>query len=127
MTKSYRVVFLGFNGEKDTFLNCMLQLGVEAEMVDTMIAKAPIVLKDEMTLDYAQLYGEAIQQAGGVVIIQEDGPSKDRKKIRRSVHILPLDHFIMCPECGHKQVKAEICKRCGSTLIKKPDIAQGEY
>lgn len=116
MLKGYRIIFIGLNGSKDSFTEGMALLGVSPEMVEQIITKAPVILKDQMTLEYARHYADAIHFAGGIVRIQENGTINDSRKTNRSLHIPTLEHFIMCPECGHKQLKAEICKRCGSQL-----------
>ncbi len=119
MIKGYRVIFLGLNESIDIFMQGMSRLGVSPDMVDKMIDKAPVILKEEMTLEYARRYAEAIQYAGGKVRIQENGMLNPTGKTTRSFNIPTLENFIMCPECGYKQLKSKLCERCGYVLKNK--------
>jgi hypothetical protein len=117
--KGYRVIFIGLHDSKDSFERGMALLGVSSDMVDTIIMKAPVILKEKMTLEYARRYAEAIYLAGGVVRIQENGTINDSRKTNHPVHIPTLDRFIMCPECGHKQLRSDNCQRCDFSFIKE--------
>ena len=110
--KHYRVVFKGLHESKDSFMRGMALLGVPSDMVEKIILQAPVILKEEMTLEYAKLYAEAIHLAGGVVRIQEDRTIHESRKTKHPVHIPTLDHFIMCPECSHKQLRSDRSQRC---------------
>ncbi|MBN1850075.1 MAG: hypothetical protein JW932_15995 [Deltaproteobacteria bacterium] len=114
--KGYRIIFLGLNGPKDSFIEGMASLGVSQEMADYIVLKAPIILKEKMSLEYARRYADAIYYAGGIVRIQENGTISDLRNPDHSPRIPTLENFIMCPECGLKQFKAAFCKRCGFTL-----------
>ncbi len=86
---------------------------MSSSVVGKMIEKAPVILKGDMTLGYARQYADAVQHAGGRVNIQEHGIFEEQNLSNRSFDIKLLDDFTMCPECGHKQLKAEECVRCG--------------
>jgi ribosomal protein L32 len=116
MIKCYRVIFLGLNESIDNFMQGMSRLGVSSDMVNKMMGKAPVILKEQMTLEYARRYAEAIQYAGGRVRIQENGLLNATEKAHRSFNIPTLENFIMCPQCGYKQLKSRLCERCGYVL-----------
>jgi predicted Zn-ribbon and HTH transcriptional regulator len=113
MNKRYRVVFLGLIDQREDFKRSMSGLGVPSETVDEIIQKAPVILKRDMTLAEARQYADAVQIAGGKVNIQDDGVLENMEPIGKPIDIKPLDHFTMCPECGYKQLKTQMCKKCG--------------
>lgn len=113
MTKKYRVLFLGLVENEEAFKKRMSNLGVSIPMVDQMINKAPVILKGDMTLREARRYADAVQLAGGKVNIQEHGLFEEQETINRSLHIKLLEDFIMCPECGYKQLREKACAKCG--------------
>ena len=91
----------------------MSKLGVSSAIIEQIINKAPVILKEDMTLGYSKRYADAIQHAGGRVNIQEHTLFEEKKDTRDSLNIEPLENFTMCPECGHKQLKVEACEKCG--------------
>ena len=117
MGKRYRVVFLGLFKAEDYFKDGMSRLGVSPATVERIIEKAPVILKEDMPIGIARRYADAVMQAGGNVNIQEHGfVEDDLEKKTGSLKIEPLESFTMCPQCGHKQLKAEQCVKCGFIL-----------
>ncbi len=116
MDKKYRVVFLGLFESKEDFVQRMSRLGVPYATVEEIVQKAPVVLKRDMNLGDARQYADAVQDAGGRVNIQEHGFFENPKRVNKPFDIKPLESFIMCPECGYKQLKAEACVKCGLIL-----------
>lgn len=114
--KKYRVIFLGIIHDEEVFRQNMSGLGVSSEMVAFMIQKAPVVLKGEMTLGDAREYAEAVQNAGGRVKLEEHGFFREPERMNSPLYIRSLKHFIMCPQCGYKQIKGTACVRCGFLL-----------
>ncbi len=112
MAKRYRVVFLGLRKGDADFKAGMGALGVSQATVEEMVAKAPVILKEDLPLRIAREYADAVQGAGGRVNIEEHGSLERPEPIRR-IAIRRLDTFMMCPECGYKQPKAETCVKCG--------------
>jgi ribosomal protein L32 len=113
VTKTYRVLLLGRIEEKQDFEEKMEKLGFSPESVRELIAKAPSALKVGQPLGEAREYAEAIQEAGGRVNIQEDGVSEEFNRLHPPIEIRSLQDFTMCPECGHRQIKAQACEKCG--------------
>jgi ribosomal protein L32 len=113
VTKTYRVLLLGRIEEKQHFEEKMGKLGFSPDSVRDLIAKAPSALKVGLPLGEAREYAEAVQEAGGKVNIQEDGVSEEFNRLHPPVEIRSLQDFTMCPECGHRQIKAEACVKCG--------------
>jgi len=118
MTKKYRVLFHGLICSQEEFKVQMARLGASGEVVDIMIEKAPVVLKNDMALGDARRYADAVQGAGGRVVIQENGRFVESRRLNRPISILSFRDFTMCPECGSKQPKAEFCCKCGFRLGK---------
>jgi len=113
VTKTYRVVLLGRMEEKQDSGEKMEKLGFSPERLQSLIANAPSVLKAGVPLGEAREYAEAVQEAGGKVNIQQDGVSEELNRARPPIEIRSLQDFTMCPECGHRQIKAEACVKCG--------------
>ena len=113
MTKTYRVVLLGRFDDKQDFEEKMEKLGLAPGTAQELIAKAPFVLKAGLPLGEAREVAEAVQEAGGKVNIQEDGFSEEYKRAHQPMEIRSFKDFTMCPECGHRQIKAEACVKCG--------------
>lgn len=88
------------------------------ETVEYMIRKAPLILKQDLTLEAARQYADSVLQAGGRVTIQEHGCVEESRRIDRSIQIASFEDFTMCPQCGFKQTKGEICVKCGFRLKK---------
>lgn len=116
MAKKYRVLFQGLLEDKEAFKAKMIYLGAPPESVDRMIQEAPVILKGDLSLGGARQYADAVRGAGGRVMIQEHGYSEEPMRNNYVSSIAPLENFTMCPECGLKQPKGEICDRCGFRL-----------
>ena len=116
MDKRYQVIFLDLLYREDFFKKAMTGLGISPSISERIIRKAPVVLKADMSFDYASRYADAVRKAGGRVRIQECVGLKNSGGGSRALRIEPLKNFTMCPHCGHKQLKAEACVRCGSIL-----------
>ena len=121
MTKIYRVVLLGRMEGKQDFEEKMEKFGFSTFIVQDLIQKVPSLLKAGLPLGEAREYAEAVQDAGGKVNIQEDGFCEEPKNLRSPTEIRSLKDFTMCPECGHRQLKAEACVRCGFLLFQEKE------
>jgi hypothetical protein len=99
--------------EKQDSGDKMEKLGFPPERLQSLIANAPSVLKAGLALGEAREYAETVQEAGGKVNIQQDGVSEELNRARPPIEIRSLQDFTMCPECGHRQIKAEACVKCG--------------
>jgi len=115
MTKKYRVLFYGLSGNEEDFRSGMAQLGAPPEAVDKMLTKAPVILKEGLTLAFSARYADAVRKAGGMVEVQEHGYSEE--SINHTISIASFKDFTMCPECGLKQQKRETCVKCGFRLV----------
>jgi ribosomal protein L32 len=113
MNKKYRVIFLGLISPENVFKEKMSGFGVGSEQVAQIIEKAPVILKEDMHFGYARQYADAVQHAGGRVTIQENGIFNKEEIAHQSIEMLSLEKFVMCPECGHKQLRGKACVRCG--------------
>lgn len=116
MEKRYKVIFSSLVKERDYFKNRMSGLGVSETLSEEILKKAPVTMKRNLSLKDARVYAEALFQAGGKATIHVDEYRKDGGTNDTSPGILTLDNFIMCPQCGHKQLKTETCIKCGLTL-----------
>jgi hypothetical protein len=116
MNKRYLVIFSGIHETVDLFKSRMSGLGVSSIIVEKIIRKAPVILKAGMAYEQAKKYADAVQKTGGIVEIQEHGFIKDQCKDESYLNIEPLENFTMCPQCGYKQHKKEVCVKCGFSL-----------
>ena len=118
VTKKYRILFRELAGDTNVFKARMAEFGVPMFLTEKVIEKAPIILKQGLSLGAARRYAEAVQEAGGKVTIQEYGWFEDSPRISRSISISPFRSFTMCPQCGYKQLKSQKCVKCGFGFIK---------
>ena len=119
MNKTYLVLFQGLTVQKESFKNRLLSLGVSSETAETILRKAPVILKSGMTADRVKKYATAFRQAGArVTIMQEIGDSKEMGMGSPSISIPAFGDFTMCPECGMKQPREKNCERCGYVFIE---------
>jgi hypothetical protein len=116
MGKTYRIIFSGLVGDSESFKRKMLRLGVTGDVSEGIIKKAPVILKQGLSLKDARAYADALIQAGGKATMQaESRPQENQEKSTLS-SVISLKSFTMCPQCGYKQLKTERCIRCGLEL-----------
>jgi len=113
MDKRYKVIFSNLIKEKTYFKDQMSMLGVPEDRSEDILKKAPVTLKKNLSLGEARRYADAILQAGGRVTIHVEDRLDESGKDETSAGIVTLKNFIMCPQCGHKQVKTDVCIKCG--------------
>lgn len=116
MSKKYRVLFLGLSENEKDFKVRMNRLGASPEIIDIIIKKAPIILKEGLALGHSRRYANAVREAGGLAEIQ--GYESVEDPVDCSMTIAPFKDFTMCPECGFKQHKKEFCEKCGFRLVR---------
>jgi predicted RNA-binding Zn-ribbon protein involved in translation (DUF1610 family) len=112
MDKRYKVIFFNLIKEKDYFKRQMLRFGVSEDISEDIITKAPVTLKKNLSLGAARRYADALIESGGRVTIHVEDNSDDSTQ-NGSTGLFTLKHFIMCPQCGQKQVRSETCIKCG--------------
>ena len=113
MNSRYQVIFLGLDKSQEFFKQAMTRLGVPSSLIVRIINNPPVILKQDLDLLHAENYGRLIRNAGGNIKIQE---YTLKKKTKDQMSIEPLENFVMCPQCGHKQLKTETCVRCSLAL-----------
>ncbi len=59
---------------------------------------------------------ELLEELENLSDIREDKPSEKPEK--HPISIIPFKDFTMCPECGLKQQKSEVCVKCGFRLVR---------
>ncbi len=112
MKRRYCVIFKTLIKERDFFISEMSELGIDSKTSVKILAKAPVILKADMTFEEAKRYASAVNKAGGKVKI-EGYSIFENEQINQSLKIKTFENFIMCPQCGHKQLKEPSCARCG--------------
>jgi hypothetical protein len=114
MSKKYLVLFQGLTEQEDSFKNRVRSLGVSSETAETILKKAPVILKSGMSAEKVKKYATAFREAGAkVTIMQEIGDSEESNTGSPSISIPAFGDFTMCPECGMKQPREKNCERCG--------------
>ena len=119
MDKKYRIIFLGLTKNKNEFSLFLSKFGIDSRLSEMIVDKAPVTLKENLHLGTARRYADIFQSAGGKVSIQAHGLFEKRRSNSSSINIEPLENFTMCPQCGFKQLKVDICARCGLILNAK--------
>jgi hypothetical protein len=119
MNKTYLVLFQGLIEQEDSFKNRVFSLGVSSDTAETILRKAPVILKSGMSAEKAKKYATAFREAGArVTIIQKMRDSKEASMESSPISIPTFGDFTMCPECGMKQPRGKSCERCGYTLTE---------
>lgn len=113
MTKKYRLVFHYLIKPENYFREKMSMLGVSSEAVQKILKKAPVVLREDSSLEYLKKYANAVIDAGGRVDIRL---VRNQEADDRSVMIEPMKNFVLCSECGLKQLRKQACEKCGRPL-----------
>ena len=120
MSKTYLVLFQGLTEQENSFKNRVLSLGVSSETAETILSKAPVILKSGMSAEKVKKYATAFREAGArVTIMQEMRDSEESSTGNPMISIPTFGDFTMCPECGMKQPRGKSCERCGYTFIEK--------
>jgi hypothetical protein len=114
-TKTFCLILLGLAQTPELVGQRVLRLGLLPEDMERISARAPFTFKRGLTLKQAREWADAFQSAGARVAVREEGTILDRRRGRKPL-IQPLESFTMCLQCGHKQLKAEACTRCGSVF-----------
>ena len=114
-TKTFCLILLGLLESPEVISQRVIRFGLLSDDIEHMAARAPFTFKRGLTLKQAREWADAFQFAGARVTVREEGTIIDRRRGRKSL-IQPFESFTMCPQCGHKQLKAERCTRCGSAL-----------
>jgi len=116
MIKKYRVIFQGFRGDAESFVQGMIRLGVPEKTTRQLLEKSPAVIRRDATLRDARIYADAVQDAGGLVMIQENGHFEEVRRRNHNIPLASLGDFTLCPNCGFKQQRADRCIKCGHLL-----------
>jgi hypothetical protein len=124
MTNTYQILFLGLSVSKKDFKVQMAHLGVSSETVDIIIEKAPVILKEGLDSKSSLLYADAVRNAGGIVEVQRNDFAEEFAT--HSIAIAPFKNFTMCPECGLKQQKRDVCIKCGFRFRKTENGLESE-
>lgn len=114
MGKVYKVVFLGLSEREDIFKKNISSLGVSCSAAEEMIEKAPVVLKENESLDFLKKYAAAITGAGGNVSIYTSPDNSGTSDKYRDIPTMAS--FTQCPQCGFRQLKEDKCVKCGLSL-----------
>ncbi|MFZ0447611.1 MAG: hypothetical protein WAL98_00080 [Desulfatiglandaceae bacterium] len=122
----YRIIFCGIHGDESAFELRLIRMGVSMEALQPMIEKAPLVVKRGLTRPEANRYARKLQEAGGLVSIEEYKDHEQRDRDRKTMAVASFDRFTLCPECGLKQTKGHFCVRCGFRLKGKAEGSNSE-
>jgi ribosomal protein L37E len=116
--RRYCVIFIDLDKERDFFISGMSGLGVDSETAVKILQKAPVILKSNMSFEEAKRYASAVIRAGGRVKL-EGYSILGNGQVNQSLTIKTFENFIMCPQCGYKQLDGSTCMRCGFSFSKQ--------
>jgi ribosomal protein L37E len=132
----FQVLFSGqvAEGASETTVrqNLMRRLGLDERKVSQLFSGRTVVIRSDLTREAADdLQGE-LAQMGAIARIKDLTPD-DKAKFKIDAHVdqtlkdITAAH-IECPRCGHLQLEAEYCARCGvdistaNKLKRKEDL-----
>jgi ribosomal protein L32 len=122
MTKRYCIIFQGVLVGHERFRQRMGALGTSTDVLDRMMSRVPLVVKDDLTLGQARRYSKLIREAGGKVAIYDRGWGEPLE--HRQGHpwaVAHFERFTPCPRCGQKHLKGETCPRCGLMMRERTE------
>ena len=113
--KMYQLLFAGLLGEEKKFREMMYLKGVRPSLVDQMLQEAPIIVKQNLSLQAARKYAELLSAMGAKITILNQVPKGEDGK-EDTGRPAPMSSFVLCPQCGLVQSNGNICPRCGFRL-----------
>ena len=66
--KKYRLLFTGLIDDRDIFREKMAQKGVKHSLVDQMLSEAPVIIKQNLTLESARKYVDILSEMGPALL-----------------------------------------------------------
>jgi ribosomal protein L32 len=98
--------------------NLTRRLGIDARKVDALFSGRTVVIKSDLTREAAERLQSELAELGAVTRIKDLSPPEkasfkvDEKRRDRTLKDITAAHA-ECPRCGHMQLEAEHCARCG--------------
>ncbi|GEM_PF-3197781 len=115
--KKYQLVFMGLWSDERRFREMMSLRGVKPSLIDQMLREAPIIVKQNLSMQSARKYAETLSAMGArVTILDQTPPEKERNG---GSGLTPMSSFVPCPQCGLVQSGSDTCPRCGFRLADK--------
>jgi len=125
MTKRYCIIFQGVLAAHERFRQRMAALGAAPDVLERMMSRAPLVVKDDLTLGQARRYSELIREAGGKVAIYDRGwGERPEHRMGHPWAVAHFERFTPCPRCGLKHLKEETCPRCGLMMSEQTESSR---
>jgi ribosomal protein L32 len=103
-------------------VNLARRLGIDARKVDQLFSGRTVVLRSGMTRQAAETLQAELADLGAIVRIKDlsvDDRAKfkiDSKRADATLKDITAAHA-ECPRCGHLQLEAEFCARCGVDIV----------
>jgi len=98
--------------------NLARKLAIDERKANRLFSGRTVVLKSDLTRDAAEALQRELGELGAVVRIKDLSPDDratfkvDEKLRDRTLKDITAAH-LECPRCGHLQLDAEHCARCG--------------
>lgn len=125
MPKRYCVIFQGLMSDQERFRHRMAALGASPDVLERMMSRAPLVVKEDLTLEQAKRYSDLIRGAGGKVAIYDRGwGERHAHRLSHPWAVAHFEKFTPCPRCGLKHLKGETCPRCGLMISEKTETSR---
>lgn len=121
--KMYQLLFAGLLGEEKKFREMMHVMGVRPSLVDQMLREAPIIVKQNLSLQSARKYAELMSAMGAKITILDQFPQSGDEQETEPPS--PMSSFVPCPQCGLVQSNDDICPRCGFRLTGQGGKGEG--
>lgn len=124
---SYQVLFSGqlMDGATRAAVRAglMRRLGVDERKADALFSGRTVVIRSDLSREAAERLQAELGALGAVVRIKDRAPPEDKAHFKvddrrpdRTLKDITAAH-VECARCGHLQLEAEYCARCGVDMV----------
>ena len=97
------------------------ELSIDERKLDQLFSGRTVVLRSRLSQSEAESLQKKLSEIGAIVRIKDMMPEEKPAYVPQDKHSGPVEHtlhdltaaHITCPRCGHMQLDAEFCARCG--------------
>ena len=97
--------------------NLMRRLGLDERKIAQLFSGRTVVIRSDLTREVAAALQAELAELGAIARIKDPAPDDKAKfkidaRVDQTLKDITAAH-IECPRCGHLQLEAEFCARCG--------------